>query len=271
VFIGSEGILGIVTKAILKLHPAPLAKHTALIGLTSFNQAIKFLNFVNSQMGNELSSFEVMWQNFFDLISEDPHMRQNIFERSHPFYVLIEVSGSAVEVLEEGFINMLSNALESEIVVDAVIAKNQSERQELWELRDNIPQLFTLSPFMIFDISVPLHHIESYIDEINVQLSAEIDEHKTITFGHLGDGNLHLLVHTPTMDDTIKHKINQIIYKNLTAVDGSISAEHGIGLDKKAYLSYCRSEEEIAVMKQLKQALDPKNILSPNRVFDLNP
>ena len=267
-FIGSEGTLGIITRAVLRLRAKPKSQNTAFLAADSFDDVMHLLAEAKSHLGGTLSSFEVMWKSFYDFMSTDPNMRSPKMDNPHPYYILLEATGSDPESDDARFIDVLGELFESNYLADAVIATNKSDREAMWELRDNVPHLISLWPFVTFDISVPLNDMEGYLNKVEADLKEAFGEFTLIIFGHLGDGNLHPIVSVVDYDLTKHAKINEIVYGHLTAVNGSISAEHGIGIDKKPYLKISRSEAEINIMRNIKQALDPKGLLAPGRIFD---
>ncbi len=268
IFIGSEGTLGIITRAVLRLRPKPKSRNTAFLAADSFDDVMHLLAEVKSQLGGTLSSFEVMWKSFYDFMSTDPNIRPPKMDASHPYYILLEATGSNPESDDACFIDILGELFETNSLADAIIATNNKEREMMWALRDNVSHLSTIWPFVTFDISVPINNMESYLKKIEEDLKRNFTEYTLIIFGHLGDGNLHPTVSVPNFDQTKHAKINEIVYGHLAAVEGSISAEHGIGIDKKPYLKLSRSEAEINIMRNIKQALDPKGLLAPGRIFD---
>lgn len=267
-FIGSEGSLGIITKAVLRLRPKPKSRNTAFLAADSFDDVMYLLTEVKLQLGSTLSSFEVMWQSFYDFMVTDPNMKPPKMDAPHPYYILLEVAGTDPERDNARFIEVLGELFETNYLADAVIATNDGERAAMWALRDNVPHLISIWPFVTFDISVPLSRMEEYLNNIEASLNDAFGEHRLIIFGHLGDGNLHPIVTVPDYDLQKHAKINEIVYGHLEAVDGSISAEHGIGIDKKPYLKLSRSKIEIDIMRKIKEALDPKGLLAAGRIFD---
>ena len=186
----------------------------------------------------------------------------------HSYYNLLEAAGSDPERDDARFIDVLGELFETNYLADAVIATSDSDRAAMWELRDNVPHLITIWPFVTFDVSVPLNSMEGYLKNIEADLNEAFGDYTLIIFGHLGDGNLHPIVSVPDYDLQKHAKINEIVYGHLEAVDGSISAEHGIGIDKKPYLKLSRSETEINIMRKIKAVFDPKGLLAPGRIFD---
>ena len=155
------------------------------------------------------------------------------------------------------------------MINDAVLAKSEKEQESLWAIRDNIDSLAAIAPVIIFDVGLPIGAMESYLEQIQADLKSQLDLTQLAVFGHLGDSNLHIVVGTETKDITVYHRVEEILYAPLQALSGSISAEHGIGLEKKRYLHYSRNAEEIATMRLLKKTFDPHNILNPGKVVDL--
>jgi FAD/FMN-containing dehydrogenase len=266
-FIGAEGTLGIITRAVLKLKPKHKSRLTAIVALESFDDMTTLLNQADASFAGTLSAFEAMWDSFYKLMTADPKMKPPAFEREYPFYVLLEVTGGDEATDRTRFENVLAGLMEQGIIKDAALAQSDADRDAFWGIRDNIPQLMQLWPMKMFDVSVPLKHMSDYVDEINKNMTTAYPDHRMVIFGHLGDGNLHVVAKA---DDDIPHalgNVEDIIYGPLRGRGGSVSAEHGIGLDKKAYLHLSRNAQEIAVMKALKATLDPKGLLNPGKVF----
>ncbi|MEH6571134.1 MAG: FAD-binding oxidoreductase [Halioglobus sp.] len=269
-FIGSEGTLGIVTRAVLKLSPALNSQQTALVALERFEQVISLLQHCQRELGGQLCAFEVMWNSYFQLVTGDEaHQKKAPMDRNYPFYVLIESAGADQDKDTEAFEYALNGALEEGLICDAVLSKSHAERNALWEIRDNIEALFTLYPFYGFDISLPLDRMAQYLADIEQTLSATWPTQRHVVFGHLGDGNLHIVVTTGSEHVAEKHRVEDVVYSALETYGGSISAEHGIGLEKKNYLHHSRSTEELALMRLLKTTLDPKNLLNPGKLLDI--
>ena len=187
----------------------------------------------------------------------------------HPFYVLLEASGSDAERIRSDIENMLEKALEQEIILDATIASSGAAAAAIWKIRDSSVELGrAIGPHRVgFDISLAIDRMEAFADTINKELKAKIDKDAyAIVFGHAGDGNLHVNAkYSPPTDRT--EEITKLVYGITADFSGSISAEHGIGLLKRPYLKLSRTEEEIETMRTLKRALDPHGILNPGRIF----
>jgi len=267
-FIGSEGTLGIVTRAVLRLRPLPRSCNTALVAIENFEQLGRFLSDMDSALGGTLSAFEVMWNDFYSLIVGDGSKHGQPLGSEHGFYVLLESTGGHEESDKTRFEGALEEAFESELIVDAVIAQSKQQREDLWAIRDDIEGLTQLlMPPIVFDISLGIPKMDDYVDEVRQQLIEQWPDSHMVAFGHLGDGNIHLALTIGSHEPDEVHAVEAIVYEALGRRQGVISAEHGIGLDKREYLKHSRSPDEIALMKTLKQALDPKNILNPGKIF----
>jgi len=268
VFCGSEGTLGIVTRAVLRLRPAPVSQSTALVALGDFESLPLLLRHVEAQLGGTLSAFEVMWPAFYELVTTPPAQGQPILPHGHAFYVLIEAMGSNIDDDDARFERVLGEAMEQGLVDDAVLAKSRAEAKRIWALRDDVGQMARLWPFFTFDVSLRIADMEAYIAEVRAALQARWPGSPLVVFGHLGDGNLHLV--TGVGDAGARHAVEEIVYGPLGRIGGSISAEHGIGLQKRAYLGYSRSPEELDVMRAMKRAFDPLGLLNPGKVVLMN-
>lgn len=266
-FIGSEGTLGVVTRAVLRLRPAMPARNTAFVATDSFAKLPLLLSHMETALGGKLSAFEAIWNNYYVLASKGPHLGTPPFPPQHAFYALIESTGNDEAQESEEFLNALEEALSEDLIVDAVLAKSETEREALWAIRDNIDCLSALDPIAIFDVSLPIGEMENYLQELEHNLEQQLGITDLATFGHLGDGNLHIIVGVGRDDPERYHQVEELLYQPLQLCGGSISAEHGIGLEKKPYLRYSRSAEEIDAMRRLKQAFDPRNILNPGKIF----
>jgi FAD/FMN-containing dehydrogenase len=223
---------------------------------------------MDRELGGQLSAFEVMWNSFYQLATNDLGTgKHSPMDRGYPYYILMESMGTNQEKEAEQFENLLEQVFEQEMIVDAVIAKSHKERDELWQIRDNIESVVQWWPVFVFDISLPISNMESYLLAMEAGVRAQWPDANIGIFGHLGDGNLHLLIGVGKDTPELRHQVNEIVYGELAPLNGSLSAEHGIGLEKRDYLQYSRNPEEIALMRTLKSALDPNNILNPGKVL----
>ncbi len=267
-FIGSEGTLGVITRLVLRLREQPRSQDVALVAVRGFDDIPRLLGHMDRSLGGALSAFEVMWQSFYRLVTTPPARGQPPLSQQHPLYVLLESQGAEVERDAERFQAALEAAFGAELIVDAAIAKSVAERRALWALRDDTAQLYTGGTPIGFDVSLPLAAMPAYLAQLQRALDDAVASHRLFTFGHLGDGNLHLAVQVPAeQHEAAKPVVEALVYRPLAAIGGSVSAEHGIGLAKKAWLGLSRSATELELMRTLKRALDPKGILNPGKVL----
>jgi FAD/FMN-containing dehydrogenase len=268
-FIGSEGSLGIVTRAILRLREKPRSQETLFVAIDEFGKLTRFLKTMDASLGGTLSAFEVMWNNFYRLVTTAPAKSQPPLSQDYPFYVLVEAMGGDPEKDHERIEAALAGAYEEGLIADAVIAQSEAQRQQIWAMRDDVGQTSRLGPTFVFDVSMRISKMEGYVDEVNRRLAAHYDDFHNFTFGHMGDGNLHFVISVGESGAEAREAVERSVYEPLAAIEGSVSAEHGVGLEKKPYLSICRSPIEVTLMRTLKETLDPKRILNPGKIFDL--
>jgi FAD/FMN-containing dehydrogenase len=266
IFIGSEGTLGVVTRVVLRLFERPRSQSVAFVAVDSFSALTALLKYIDRALGGGLSAFEVMWRDFYELVTTPPAKGTPPLTQKHPYYVLVESQGADAEHDAVRFEEALEQALESGLIADAAIAQSERERQALWALRDDVGQVGQFGTPFVFDVSLPIAAMETYIDGVRAQILARWPESRCWVFGHLGDGNLHLVIRAGDAAGGARTTVEGIVYTPLQAVGGSVSAEHGIGLEKKPYLGLSRNADEIALMQSLKRTLDPLGILNPGKV-----
>ena len=267
-FIGSEGTLGVVTKAVLRLRPKPVSQNTAFLAVAEFDNLPKLLRRLERDLGGTLSAFEVMWADFYQLVTTEPARGRPPLPYGQPYYVLVESLGADPAEDEPRFEKVLTAALEDEVIVDAVIAKSDAERHAMWALRDDVGQTMRNGPIVTFDVSLKIREMETYVAKVCADIKARWPAAApTMVFGHLGDGNLHVIAAVGETSPETRHAVEEIVYRPLEAIHGSISAEHGVGLQKRDFLKLSRSPAEIALMRALKATLDPTNLLNPGKVL----
>ncbi|HUN50784.1 MAG TPA: FAD-binding oxidoreductase, partial [Candidatus Sulfotelmatobacter sp.] len=257
-FIGTEGTLGIVTRAVLRLRPLPNAFTTAFLAFSNFASVTRVLAEMQRALGGALSSYEVLWRDYYRLVTEAGRNAPPV-SREHPFVALVEAEGNDAESDGARFQATLESCLEQGSIADAVLAQSETERRALWKIRDDVHYLREIGPSFTFDVSLPIAAMDGYIADLCAAAAGRWSGSQVHAFGHLGDGNLHVIVACNGGPEA-KQEVENLVYGPLEAVRGSVSAEHGIGLDKKAYLSFSRSPAEIALMAAVKRTLDPKNI-----------
>lgn len=271
-FIGSEGTLGVISKVVLRLHPQVNGANTALVALPNFEAVVSLLRYSQQALSGLVSAFEVMWQDYYQIATTVGACRAPI-SAEYPLYVLMDMQSANPKNAAEQFESVLEHAFNEGWLLDATIAQSHGDAEDFWILRDAVAEILPhYAPTVNFDISFPICDMGTGVDRLRQSL-ADFDEKLDLTamfFGHVGDGNIHVLVGPiPNGDKNIENEIERRFYEITQDLNGSISAEHGIGLHKKPWLHYSRTEAEIALMRTLKQALDPHHILNPGKVFDM--
>jgi FAD/FMN-containing dehydrogenase len=272
--IGSEGTLGIVTRAVLRLRPLPSTCQTALVGMRDFNKCIEVLRRLEVTLSGRLSSFEVMWEDFYVRMTEAQlPLRPRPLALGYPIYALIESMGGDETSDDAQFERVLGALLEASVIEDAVIAKSERERQALWAVREDLQLgIAPMRPFRSYDVSMGLADMPQFVEAARSNISMVFPKAQMIFYGHAGDGNLHAIVTAGTnMDAEVERMLDTTIFDAVRDVNGSISAEHGIGISRAPYLSWTRSPRELELMRVLKQALDPQHILNPGKLTDAIP
>ncbi|WP_235837768.1 FAD-binding oxidoreductase [Chitinasiproducens palmae] len=263
-FIGAEGTLGIIVRLVLKLVPALERSSTALCAMRDFEQATRLLKRLRAGLPG-LSSFELMWQDFTDAAAQLTGARAP-FDTRYPLYALIETLNADDDsaVLER----VLTRALEDEIVADAVVAQSLEHARQLWQYREAVGELLAaLKPHAAFDVGLPMEKMASFVANMRATLAARYPDSTHLFFGHLGDGNLHLLS-GPYRDAATLHDVETCVYRAVARAGGCISGEHGIGVLKTPYLPLSRSAGELATMRALKALFDPQRVLNVGRILD---
>jgi FAD/FMN-containing dehydrogenase len=265
-FIGSEGTLGVVTRAELRLVARTRSQETLLASLPSFDAMVGLLGRLDSGLGGQLAAFEALWGNFYDYNTTPAAGNAAPLPRGAPFYVIAESLGGDPEHDRARLETVLGDALEEGLVSDVVIANSDNERRAIWAIREDVWEVQNIAPLLTFDVSLPIENMKAYVQEIDARVLSLAGENRCFVFGHMADGNLHIVVAAGD-DAAMRAQVEDIVYRPLAAIGGSVSAEHGIGLEKRAYLPLSRTAAEISTMRLLKRALDPKGILNPGKVF----
>ena len=262
-FIGSEGTLGVVTRVVVRLFPIPKSRQTALFATDSFDAVVRILKTMQSDLAGTLSAYEVMWNRYFSLVTRSG-AHSAPMSRDYPYYVLAEAEGADPAADDARFQSLLEGGLESGDIVDAVLPKSDSERDALWLIREEFDPVL---PAYLYDVSLPIKEMGGYVDKLETELSTWRSDAECLVFGHIADGNLHIFVR-PHEDGVHHDKSDEFVYGCLEGLSGSVSAEHGIGIEKKRWLGDSRSVDEIRMMQSIKGLLDPKNILNPGKVIN---
>jgi FAD/FMN-containing dehydrogenase len=267
-FIGSEGTLGIVTAAALKLFPLPQSRVTAFVGLPSPDAAVNLLRDLQSEIGDCVTAFELMQRECLELVLGALDGARDPLQHSHPWYALVEASTALrSDTLADTIEKNLAIAFEAGIVADAVLAHSEQQRATLWRLREEISEAERRHGTSAkHDISVPVSRIAEFLHHAPAAVKKSVPDAIPFAFGHVGDGNIHFNVFASA---EATKTINLVIYDLVTALGGSISAEHGIGLSKVDLLKRYKDTRSMLLMQSVRKALDPDAILNPGKVFDL--
>ncbi|WP_341713183.1 FAD-binding oxidoreductase [Erythrobacter sp.] len=270
-FIGTEGTLGVVTKVVVRLEPSIASRDVAMVALGSFDAVLKLQSDAKRVLAADMLSFEVMWGAYYDAVTGDGGHRAPL-ARGAPFYVLIEAVTDDSSDNSNSLVSFLESCFEAGTLSDGAVAASERERAEFWKVRDDFERILADPPVYLYDVSLPLRSMDAYIRDLEDAFGKDFPQGVLHVFGHLCDGNLHLFL-TPRSASESTHEIRRLadesVYQTLARHHGAVSAEHGIGREKKDWLHISRSSEEIALMRKLKRTLDPANILNRGLVFDV--
>ena len=272
-FMGAEGTLGIITAAVLKLFPAPRAISTAWIGVPSPEAALSLLNLALARAGTSLTSFELMQRIALEFDLRHLPGARDPLSSPHPWYVLAEIFGDEEARTRELMESLLADGMEKKLVTDATISESREQRNMLWKLRTGMSDAQKPEGGSIkHDISVPVSSVPAFVKEATAKVEQMIPGGRVVAFGHLGDGNLHYNVSQPIGADKAKfiakwEAVNDAVHAIVAKYDGSISAEHGIGLLKRDLLAKAKDPVALGVMQSIKKTLDPNGILNPGKVL----
>jgi len=274
-FIGSEGTLGVITGAVMKLYPLPKAQLTALAAVPSLEDAVKLLGLAHEYLSAGLTGFEVMGQFALGLVVKHFPQQRVPFWQESPWCVVLENSDNESEAHARGqFERLLEAAMEQGCVTDAVVAESVAQAKALWHIRESIPLAQAQEGLNIkHDISINVSRIPEFVRETNALLLQKFPGARLVIYGHLGDGNLHYNVQAPVGEDQARFlneeeaPMNALVYEVVDRYHGSISAEHGIGSLKADKLEHHKSPVALDLMRAIKHALDPHRLMNPNRVI----
>jgi D-lactate dehydrogenase (cytochrome) len=273
-FVGAEGTLGIITAAVLKLYPQPRARATALVALESPARALELLSHMQGACGDRVTGFELMSGYCLSLVAKHFPATRLPFTQAHPQYVLLELSDTAsAESLDAALQGALAEAGERGLVLDAAVAASKAQADALWALRENIPEAQVHEGEQVkHDVSVPISRIAEYISVTDAALERAFPGVRMVTFGHLGDGNLHYNIAQPEGGDEAAFmarasEVSRVVHDSAARFGGSISAEHGLGQYKRDEILRYKSPLEMDLMRRIKAALDPQGIMNPGKVL----
>ncbi|MHA7683256.1 FAD-binding oxidoreductase [Cupriavidus sp. PET2-C1] len=270
-FIGSEGTLGIITRVVLRMFPKPASAMVAICAAKDYDNVLTLLNSARQNLGPLLSAFEVMWPDYWQFATtQAPGVRDPLEgdDTAHGAYVLVEALGTDPVHDAQRFEAWLGGLLESGVVPNAALAQSLADGRAFWSIRDASGELHPLWPgHLAFDIGLPVARMDDYARRCREVLHARIPSVRALFYGHIGDGNLHIIVYQPGAAEQPKALVDGIVYGLVREYGGTVSAEHGIGTLKRQWLGHARSPEEIELMRVIKKALDPQALLNPGKVI----
>jgi FAD/FMN-containing dehydrogenase len=268
-FIGTEGTLGVVTRAVLRLFPAPASRHSALVAAPSFPAVARLAQVLQRDLAGALSAFELMWGDYYAAVT-GPGGHRAPLDRRHPFYVVLQAEGADPAADAQRFERVLQRALDAGLIVDAALPKSDGEAAAVWAIREHFEGILEPQPVYLYDVSLPIDRMPGYVAEVKRGITRRWADGRCYVLGHMADGNLHLFVQ-PNATGDLHAESDAMVYGPLAGAGGPVSAEHGIGIEKLKWLPHSRSPEEITLMRRLKTSLDPRHILNPGRVLAAKP
>ena len=267
-FIGAEGTLGVITKATLKCVPPAKNAQVGLFACESFEHIPQILTKTRAE-GYDIVAFEFFTKSGKEAVEHHVSSIQYPFEDEYDYFVLLEINGRE----EDDFFNLMETLAEDELIIDGTTAESSSEEENLWGLRENISESVSmLGKVHKNDVSVPVAKLSEFVTQLDELVTSKYAHYHMVLFGHIGDGNIHVNI-IDKSDRSMNefkaevHKLDEEMFEMISRLNGSISAEHGIGLLKKEGLKFRRSEDEITLMKQIKSVFDPKGLLNPGKIF----
>jgi len=272
-FIGSEGTLGIITKAVLKLFPFPSNIETALFAVPNTQAAVELLGLARSVSTDLLNAYELVSRLGMEMVLKNIPNTKDPIKDKYKWYVLLEFSSSSKNSMRAQMETLFEIALNKNIVCDGVIAESSQQRKELWVLRDGLNEAQKPEGGSIkHDVSIPINNVSKFIDNATIQIEKFIPDSRVVAFGHIGDGNIHFNISQPIKskkEEFLKkwESVNKIVFDIVHDLNGSFSAEHGIGKLKREELKFYNPKIEVSLMRSIKDTFDPKNILNPGKVL----
>jgi FAD/FMN-containing dehydrogenase len=274
-FIGGEGTLGIITAATLKLFPRPREVETAFLALTRVEDVMDLFARARAATADQLTAFELIPRAGLDLALVHVPGTVDPLEARHPWYVLLEMSSAETDTGVRGLLErLLEAALADNLIADGVVAESGAQAKELWRIREAIVEAQNYSGSIKYDVSVPVSRVAEFIVRAGAAVTERLPGMRPIAFGHVGDGNIHFNLTQPDSADTAAYlarwqEFNDIVHGVVRELHGSISAEHGVGRLKRDEITHYKSPVEIELMRAIKRALDPNNIMNPDKVVQV--
>jgi FAD/FMN-containing dehydrogenase len=274
VFIGAEGTLGVITAAVLKLFPAVRSRATAWVALPSAQAAVDLIGIVRELCGDRLTGFEIMSRQSVDFVLRHQAGARDLFAAVHPWYVLVELSDTLPDAGLDGLLETgLAEAFDRAVAADAVVASGSAQVAALWALREGISQAQNPEgPSLKHDVTVPISSIAAFVEQTDRALTTAVPGIRIVTYGHIGDGNLHYNLSKPAGADDEEFRaragdLARVVYDSVRSFDGSISAEHGLGQSKAGIIADYKDGVELDLMRGIKGLFDPGNLMNPGKVL----
>ncbi len=277
-FIGSEGTLGIITAAVLRLYPKPLAYATAMVAVPRLGDALDLLNTLQNATGGAVEAFEYMPRNYIDAHLAHDSSNKAPFDAQYDHNIMVEIGATAPRDAEPGddgaipvqayLEEVLAGMIEDGRVLDAHVARSEAQRAEIWSRREAAGELTAaMGHSVITDVSVPLDRVETFLDRAERDVAALDPQARNVVVSHLGDGNVHLTIWPTDTSEAGHDAMMEVVEKIVQDLGGSFSAEHGIGLGKRGSMARRKDPVALSLMRQIKATLDPKGIMNPGKVL----
>ncbi|SHN09546.1 FAD-binding oxidoreductase [Roseibium suaedae] len=270
-FVGAEGTLGVITRAVLRLHPKPGCVCAAMCVVNGYDKVLELLGTARRTLGPFLSAFEVMWADYWHQATERvPGGKAPVSIGDGTHVVLIEVQGLDDEIDGARFSAWLEQLFEKGVIEDGAVAQTLSDMADFWGTRDAAAEFANpavIGPHISFDIGLPIRRIEEFVTRSKPALLEQFGCH-SVHYGHVGDGNIHIVAWVPGADPQPLSDVSTVVYGIVRELGGTVSAEHGIGLLKKPYLKHTRDDAQVDLMRRIKRSVDPDWIVNATKIFD---